>query len=273
MDRLFFINNWLKGKGLLKTKKINNIMTFYDLAQGSLFGRPAIKWARNLLSFVNRNNRRINFKSVISPAMLYNKEKTAAFAVKASSYAGIFITAENDDHAVRLRNSIKKELSEMIDLEKNKKVIKNIYCKEDIYKGNQSDKLPDLIVEPEKGYVMETKIIKNTLFSDPYSKHLGIHTRDGIIVAAGKNIKKGRLENDHSIVDMAASIIHLMGFPVPDGLDGDVIWGIFDEDFKSKAEKTVKIIPKDNNRSDFKGYSREESNEVYARLRDLGYLD
>jgi predicted AlkP superfamily phosphohydrolase/phosphomutase len=95
----------------------------------------------------------------------------------------------------------------------------------------------------------------------------GCHRLHGVLIAAGAEIQPGKtLENPH-IMDLAPTILHLMGLPVLDDMDGHVLTEALTSD------RPVKRQP--NGATDEKPYgelSQEEEAEVEDRLRALGYL-
>lgn len=95
----------------------------------------------------------------------------------------------------------------------------------------------------------------------------GCHRLHGILIAAGPEIHQGKtIENAH-IMDLAPTILHLMGLPVLDDMDGRVLTEALTSDHPVKRQA--------NGATDEKTYgelSKEEEAEVEDRLRALGYL-
>src|SRR5439155_8435872 len=61
----------------------------------------------------------------------------------------------------------------------------------------------------------------------------GVHDRgpDGYFIAVGDGIRPGAMLGPASVVDVAPTILYLMGLPVARDLDGRVLTEILDEDF------------------------------------------
>ncbi|MCP4539318.1 MAG: hypothetical protein GY832_19455 [Chloroflexi bacterium] len=95
----------------------------------------------------------------------------------------------------------------------------------------------------------------------------GSHRLHGIFIAAGPEIRAGKTVQNACIQDLAPTILHLMGLPVPDDMDGHVL---------SQALTTSRTIEfRSVNSTDEgiqAGLSEEETTEVEVRLRALGYL-
>jgi predicted AlkP superfamily phosphohydrolase/phosphomutase len=95
----------------------------------------------------------------------------------------------------------------------------------------------------------------------------GCHRLHGVLIAAGPEIQPGKtVENPH-ISDLAPTILHLMGLPVLEDMDGRVLTEVLTSD------RPVERQP--NGAAEEKPYgelSQEEEAEVEDRLRALGYL-
>ncbi|HEV8375650.1 MAG TPA: alkaline phosphatase family protein [Candidatus Polarisedimenticolia bacterium] len=101
----------------------------------------------------------------------------------------------------------------------------------------------------------------------------GQHTLDGIFVAAGGPIRKG-ITTSGSVLDIAPTILALMGLPVPGDMKGRVLIDIIDPEFL--ARHPVRSIPS------YKDYLKRESISLTSRpeeeqeklemLRSLGYI-
>jgi predicted AlkP superfamily phosphohydrolase/phosphomutase len=92
------------------------------------------------------------------------------------------------------------------------------------------------------------------------------HRHDGIWIAAGMPVMQG-CKLDASICDLAPTILHLMGLPVPDDMDGRVLMEALTE------TADVRFVEADSAATNNSAtYSAEEEAEVAERLRGLGYL-
>ncbi len=97
----------------------------------------------------------------------------------------------------------------------------------------------------------------------------GCHRRHGIFIACGPAVPRGQRVEGARIIDLAPTILHLMGVPVPDDMDGRVIEATFTPDLARRPVVHQAVNPLEYTPADF---SPEEQAEVEERLRALGYL-
>jgi len=100
------------------------------------------------------------------------------------------------------------------------------------------------------------------------------HSPYGILVAKGPNIKKDKITFGASVLDLTPTLLHLMGLPIGEDMDGRVLVNIFE---RQEEIKTIKSW--DHNEKPFKKIqveeelTEEESNSVLEQLEDLGYIE
>ena len=90
---------------------------------------------------------------------------------------------------------------------------------------------------------------------------------DGILIMNGPNIKQGH-EVTATVLDIAPTILHLMGKPVDDAMDGKVLHDAFVHEVAVQMKKYEKRKPEQGS-----FYTKEEEKKVKERLKTLGYLD
>jgi predicted AlkP superfamily phosphohydrolase/phosphomutase len=99
----------------------------------------------------------------------------------------------------------------------------------------------------------------------------GCHRRNGILIAWGAGIRSGEPVENARIVDLTPTILHLMGLPVPDDIDGHVLSEALA--VRRPVEYERETVTEDAAGPGGEGQlSAEEIAEVEERLRSLGYL-
>ncbi|MEA3374686.1 MAG: alkaline phosphatase family protein [Chloroflexota bacterium] len=95
----------------------------------------------------------------------------------------------------------------------------------------------------------------------------GCHRRHGVLIAWGEGIRPGETVEGARIMDLAPTILHLMGLPVSEDMDGRVLTSL------TSVERPVEY-ERDGAREAGaeEDLSPEDTAEVEERLRSLGYL-
>ena len=172
----------------------------------------------------------------------------------------------------KIRDEIISQLSSFKDPETGSYVIEKVYRKEEIYTGPFLEEFPDLILLPRPGYVtFEECEFGAYSFLTPAKAISASHRLNGIILMMGPEIKSGLKLDDAKIIDIAPTVLHLFGLPVPSYMDGRPLY----EAIKlSQAEKSVKGPAEtvEHVQSHESPYTPEEEEEIKRRLRRLGYI-
>lgn len=111
----------------------------------------------------------------------------------------------------------------------------------------------------------------NVVDSFPVPK--SCHEPEGILIAKGPDI---RIEGERpvaSIMDLAPTVLHILGLSIPKDMDGEVLQGIFREESEPLTRRVSYAAPVEREESDKVAFSGEQENFILGRLRGLGYLD
>ena len=192
-------------------------------------------------------------------------ENSNAF-VPTSEAMGIYVNESNQK-----KKKVIEDITETLEhLEyKGHRVFKRVLCREEVYSGSHVGKAPDIMLIPD-GFHITSNLDKDLFgkFNDG-----GYHDSNGIFLAYGPDIKKGAKIENVRIYDMAPTILHIYGLPIPIDVDGRVLMEIF-EDQSEKAKRTPTYIETSHRRRrmDVGMYSPKDEEEIKKRLKELGYL-
>jgi len=172
-----------------------------------------------------------------------------------------------------LRDLIKKKLYEIKDPDTGEQAIQKVIFREEIYSGPEMEMAPDILfVSHDYGYLGRQLFGAKKWIETSENLANGFHRMNGVFMAFGKNIKKGYKVEGAGLENIAPTILHAMGFPVPDDMDGEVLTSIMKDDWL-KANP-VKIEPPDKfTGKDRDVYSDDEENVIKDRLAGLGYIE
>ncbi|MFQ5456203.1 MAG: alkaline phosphatase family protein [Nitrospirota bacterium] len=291
-DKAIYLNNWLAEKGFLKfanTSYHSGVNLFLDgLKNMGLRYIPAkikgqIMRSKSIM-FVNKIESRIRFSHIDWSGTRAYSEETPHFPaiwinLKGREPMGIVEPEEYD----AIRDQIIDELSAFSDPETGQKIVKRIYRREEIYKGNYVENAPDLIIDwnLNNGYTYLNKMsrpskdrlsLRKLESWEVHTARYGSHREFGIFIARGNGIPSGGQIKHPEIIDLAPTILYLLGLPIPHDIDGRVL----DEIFKDGAKKPYTIYEDTDTsnrmKSDGNLYSPEEENLIRERLEGMGYL-
>ena len=94
-----------------------------------------------------------------------------------------------------------------------KKVVKEVYRKEEIYKGKYVNRAPDLVLMPQKGFNFRARLFRKKLF-DSDSGLTGKHTQDDAFLYVKGSRADEIVPEDPSVEDILPLIGSLGGMRI-----------------------------------------------------------
>jgi predicted AlkP superfamily phosphohydrolase/phosphomutase len=179
-----------------------------------------------------------------------------------------------------LRSEIIAGLAALRDPEDGRPVFEAVYRREDIYHGPCLELAPDIVglLDPTyhvaavdwrpAGGAVIAALGDQLLFVGDLT---GQHDMEGILIAHGPNIRVGAEVQGAGIIDMAPTILALLGEPIPADMDGRVLQQIFERPLAVAGGAPAGSDVASAEAGD--GYSDAEADEIAARLRGLGYIN
>ena len=272
------LNIFLMEKGLLKLKRdawtqLKAAAFRYGLTPSAAYQLAARIGIQNLATRVSKNTR----NQIVGKFLSFDSvdwQRTTAYSMGhvGQIYLNMvgrepfgIISAENYQQK---RQEVVDALQDLRD-ENGRSLVSKIIPREDTYHGPYTEQGPDLhIVLDDYNmiayplFATEGKVITQQIRGDS-----GCHRSEGIFLAHGPNIKQNVTLPQASILDLAPTILHLLGQPVPSIFDGRVLQEIF----TNPAEITYSQDETDQLDGE-QALSEDEVAQVEERLRSLGYL-
>ncbi|UGS36423.1 alkaline phosphatase family protein [Capillimicrobium parvum] len=191
-NEVFYVNTWLERQGLLT-------------------------WAPGAAQ--DRGDR-LSEDRVRSLVELVDWDATRAFAVTPSSN-GIYLAAGSE----HLAPMIAERLLAFRDPVSGGQVVTEVRRREDAYPGPCADRAPHLLLTlRDSGFV---SVLPAAAPLVPRATVAGTHRPEGIFAACGPGIARGISVPPLSILDVAPLLLHSLGLPVDDDLEGRVPTEIF----------------------------------------------
>jgi predicted AlkP superfamily phosphohydrolase/phosphomutase len=168
-----------------------------------------------------------------------------------------------------VRHQVIQALESLHHPETNLPLVDKVVSSDQIIHGPYAQRGPDLhvVMDGYRTIAFPLFATDNNIVTRQIRGDSGCHRLHGIFVASGPEIRMGAKVKDARIMDLAPTILHLMGLPVPDDMDGHVL---------TEALSTSRPIEYSTVGAAHEGIevglTPEETTEVEDRLRALGYL-
>jgi predicted AlkP superfamily phosphohydrolase/phosphomutase len=174
----------------------------------------------------------------------------------------------------RVREEIISRLRELRDPETHEAVVQEIYRREEIYSGEYVELAPDIVFLPARleyfGFG-EYEFGSHKIIEAMKRGISGTHRMQGVFIAYGAGIEPGVELQGAALVDLAPTIMHLLGLPVPSHMDGRVLDEMLSPLF-SPAPYTGRVDTGYDGNVVGVGLTEEQQRVVAERLRGLGYV-
>ena len=173
----------------------------------------------------------------------------------------------------QLRAEIVAKLRDLRDPRTGQLIGGDVFTRDEVYDGPYRDEAPDITYLPLEANYMANVLMGFTtrewIIDNPAL--FGNHRMDGIIVAHGRHVSPGRRLHDARIIDVAPTVLHLMGETVPSDMDGRVLTEMFTREFRERSP-VARSAPAAAGAGAAHGLSPEDEESLVERLKALGYL-
>ncbi|MBI5091057.1 MAG: alkaline phosphatase family protein [Candidatus Hydrogenedentes bacterium] len=147
-----------------------------------------------------------------------------------------------------------------------------IHTNSEMFNGPFSQYGPDIMALPLDEHYMPVCFF-GFASKEPVYENVtlyGNHRMEGILIANGKGIRPGTVTGA-SLMDMAPTLLHLLGHPVPSDMDGKVLTALIESQGLDSAP--VQHVEAQEDSAEYNdGLSEAEEEEIRAKLMGLGYL-
>ncbi len=276
LDQSIYFNKWLAEEGLLSLRP-----------KGSGSSLKSWKKAMNAVgirrSTLTGIGRKVGLgKAIDEKVQKLNPfvggiewEKTRVFYYPTNGFyvnlkgRDMFGTVEPGDDFEATRDDLIARLEAIKDPRTGERLSPIVKRREELFAGKSLDKLPDVFVEfldqPYDAFMQDydvPDVFQKSDWSD------GTHRRNGLYIGAGPGLASGGDVEGLEIFDIAPNVLHLMGFPIPEHMDGRFRPDLFTDEAGGQA--TIEEFEGSSDRQ--YGISAEEEKDLEEKLRGLGYL-
>jgi predicted AlkP superfamily phosphohydrolase/phosphomutase len=286
MRGVMYINRWLMEMGHLRLKRSLGYPLKWLLARTDLLVRGyrvaqkvGLGWLGNLVPDSLRDAVATSFVS------FDDVDWTRTRAYSFGEFGQIFLNLKGREpqgivdpgaEAEQVLADIARQLGEVIDPATGRPVVTCIWRRDEVFRGPAAAEGPDLLFvidDYARDASVQFGIGRQTVLGQPEFMDRGCHRPEGVIIAAGPNIRPGQAE-PVSVMDVTPTALHLLGLPVPEDMDGRVLTEFLAGDAASRSVgRSAAAATAPAPETSAPAMSEEEQREVEKRLHDLGYLD
>jgi predicted AlkP superfamily phosphohydrolase/phosphomutase len=153
-------------------------------------------------------------------------------------------------------------------------LVERVYERDELYQGPCAHLAPDLtVVLGDWRYrTIGLHDFTTNRFISPAFGPTGDHRMEGILVAAGPPFRAGAVPAQATLLDIAPTLLHLLGVPIPGDMDGRVLTELLDPAFTAVQPEHEPVPAAVAPSAIPQAYTEEEDAAIQQRLSDLGYL-
>jgi predicted AlkP superfamily phosphohydrolase/phosphomutase len=278
------VNNWLVQQGYLKLKRtpaslVKRLafklgftpLTAFRMANAVGLGRlrRKVRWQRG-----GGWMRRL-FLSLAD----VDWERTRAWAV--GSFGQIYINVAGErprgivqpgDEYEQLCSEIAGKALEMRNPVSGESIVERVYRRDELYSGKHLDRTPDLILRTTdmRYLAFGHADFGSSRLVETVQGMSGHHRPNGVCLIHGPGVVAGSHLEGASILDVAPTVLWLMGKPVPSVFDGEALTRAFTAEWRSAHG--LAMVERDTQRdADDLAYSADDEEVIRERLKGFGY--
>lgn len=284
--KFIHVNNWLREQGFLAIKPAWRArlkyaafragfspMAVYDLLMrlglGSLKREVVRGQGQGLLRTLF-----LSFDDVDWPA-------TRAYSLGNIGQIRLNVTGREPQGCVapgreyeQVREEIMARLRLLTDPSTGEAVVDEIYPREELYRGPYLEDAPDIVFLPKRleyfGFG-EYEFGSHRVIEAMRRGISGTHRMNGIFAALGEPVQPGVEISGATLADLAPTVLHLLGQPIPAAMDGRVLIQALRGPLAAQTPQVVDTPAPVSTTGAFT-LSAEDEAAISERLRGLGYV-
>lgn len=270
-DECFNLAKWLQDKGYLVKKGSKTEGTYLTIKNSTAAVLRLLAKTRLRMVVPDKFVQGVWSRLKVDITSQINFAESRAYVLGHTiPFGAIYINKEGRDLQGWVKNEEYETLrAEIVNGLRNlkedtgKDVEVEIFDPNEIYKGSYIDRAPDIIftIDNWRCIVNEGRFDDALFKNEPYSnRHTGSHRMNGVFLAHGPDIKSsGEKLSGLKIYDIAPTVLHMFGIPIPGNVDGRVLKEIFKEGSQLAQRPTAYRVS-------------DEEEKIKAKIRKLTVL-
>jgi len=171
----------------------------------------------------------------------------------------------------RFREQLIRDLEDLKDPATGERIVTEIHKREDVFPGSAMGDAPDLqLVLRDFGFVSVRNILP---IVQERNYIVGTHHPEGVMMAYGPGIEKGKLLGRRHITDVASTLLYSLGLDVPSDFEGVVPPNMFTADHRAAHPITIGAATQNSNAGTTEAMDEDEKQQILEQLQMLGYVE
>jgi predicted AlkP superfamily phosphohydrolase/phosphomutase len=282
-------NVWLLERGFLRLKR--DALTFFKRSLFELGLSPALGYraamklgfARLRLAAGVGTRRRLLDRINRVFLSLADVDWSRTRVYSKGNYGQMFLNlrgrepygiVEPGEEARRVIRDLVGDLRDLKDPETGAPLIGEIHTADELYHGPFAGRAPDVTFLPAdmRNKALGTVDFTSHRFVERAYGNSGDHRMNGILLMRGEGIKAGARLEGAGLIDVAPTILHHLGEPVPSDADGKVLMGAFTSEEAARPVRIAEAAAGAGASEIGAGLTADEQEEIRRRLKGIGYL-
>jgi len=297
IEKVVYLDTWLSKLGLLRYAAKSVSPTALVRNAFKKIGRGVMPYMQRYLPYQAKGflKRRTDVRAQVESFLAYSEvdwANTRAFSV--GNQGSIVInmvgreplgTVQPGQEYEDLRAWIIQELYQLRDPDTGESIVEKAYKREELYQGPYLELAPDILIRwKDDAYLSKKELGRQT--REVFGKGLrfgkygsqfdmeqtGTHRMEGILIISGALARAGVYLNGAEIIDLAPTLLWLLGEAVPRSMDGKVLLDAFTEDYVAHHPVTYQDDSAFGEGGGRDGYSEKDEEAIRERLQALGYV-
>ncbi|MFB6298260.1 MAG: alkaline phosphatase family protein [Salinirussus sp.] len=270
IETRFNVNQWLVDEGYLVTETgVSDALHRLGLTQRrlrSVLSRLRIERAarrlvpRRIQTLLPRADGTV-FEQGKSDVIDWEESRAVA-----SGQGPLWVLSTEPAERARVREELRQRL-DGLSTPAGREVIASADPAADVYHGPHVERGPDLVLRQAPGVHIDDRLGSGEVFARP-TDWRAENTETGLCIAYGPSVDPSAAIQNVRITDIAPTVTHLRGYPVPENFDGAVRTELFAAG-SEPADRPVESRPPLTGEAGRSGTADERTKQ---RLDDLGYL-
>ncbi len=291
MESYMSVNAWLIERGYIQFKRnpLSQLrymlyrlgftpLNFYGFLRKLGFGNTMRSQVRKNTTIIQRVNRNLflSFRDVDwSRTRAYSNGYSGPVFVNLKGREPQGIVAAGAEYD-RVLEQLIADLKQLKEPGTGQPFVGEVYRGKELYHGDHMEQSPDLLFFPRDWKYAGLGLVEfpTNRWLSPSPDRSGNHRMDGIVFLSGPGIRGASQIQGASIMDIAPTVLALMGVPIPESMDGRVLQSAMIPDLQEQltvtysrgngAEAEAVPVPE---------LSAQDEEIIRTRLQNLGYID